>query len=162
MSPEELFDRTMKFGYFILHRHFPSLSADEDAKQTAMLALWIACKKFDETRGVSITSFASRCIINALTRYVKRQSSILHTIYLDDAVKDTKSDNMISIEDTVADPQADTTSVVDSLSSLSLLEEQVLAYYIKTQNQQQCAEYFNVSQSCICRILKSVRGKLER
>lgn len=70
-SCEELYIANEKLVYQCLKRYFPHLQYDEDAQQTARMALWRACMDYDPEKG-ALSTLAWRYIRNEIYAELRR------------------------------------------------------------------------------------------
>lgn len=174
-TPEVLFKENTRLVHFIALRYKTSANAPyyEDYLQEGMLGLWRACKTFDESKGYKFATYASRCVINQILMYFRKNNR--HT-----------SKNVISYDSTIINSNGDTAplkeflpdphsleefeSVEDRLSlseeCLSVLRENerdvLYRVYFLDQKQSDVAEALGCSQSYVSRLQKSALNKLRK
>ena len=77
MTQMELFEQNQKLVYRVysdkIKNKAEALPIKEDILQEGLHALWKACQKFDETRGVKFITYAYKSIENSMKVYLYRQ-----------------------------------------------------------------------------------------
>lgn len=71
----QIFNDNKKLAYFILNKYFnPYITEDskDDLHQVALLALWKSCLTYDKNLNITISTYASKSIINELIMYIGR------------------------------------------------------------------------------------------
>lgn len=74
VDPYRLFEEHQGLAYSALRQYFPRLADDEDLRQTACLALWDACRRYDPRRG-SFSTLAYRAVHRAVQGHLRSQYS---------------------------------------------------------------------------------------
>ena len=84
MYPVERYEQNERLVYYTLHKYFPDIAADEDWQQIAKIALWFACKGYDETSTAAFSTYAVKCIWNHVGHRLGRLSA--RTTFNDSAI----------------------------------------------------------------------------
>lgn len=113
----ELFNNSINFAYFILHKYFPQYVQNEDAKQACLIGLWKASGKFDVTKGYAFTTFASRVIINQVRMFLREERNKNRIKYADNIITFDGED--LDIFQTIADKNTGEVSVGFCFEELS-------------------------------------------
>lgn len=80
---ETLVTENINLVYSVLHRHYKSFANDEDLIQQGMIGLIYAAKKYDESKGIAFSTFATKCILNEFRKEFVRRLSQQKTASLD-------------------------------------------------------------------------------
>lgn len=76
-NPEQLFADNQNLVHAFLKKrpvYLPGYDK-QDIEQEAMLVFWQACKKFDLTKGASLSTFAWRCLRNHFNGLIRKESN---------------------------------------------------------------------------------------
>lgn len=73
MTPEERYEQNENLVYFTLNRFFAYIAQDKDWQQVGKIALWKACRLFDDTHGASFSTYAVACIRGAIQHKLQRE-----------------------------------------------------------------------------------------
>ena len=68
----------------------------EDILAEARIALWKACKTFDNSKGFAFSTYAVRVISNQIGCFMRQQKKYLNTASLDSTIEDTKDITLLS------------------------------------------------------------------
>lgn len=127
-------------------RRFCTNNADyEDLVQAGLMGLFKASKRFDITKGVKFTTFATYFIIGAIKDELKKQCIYNHNLY-------TLSDNFNNIEGKYLN-----IAIFNFTNTERLLIELRLKKHL---SQKEIAQKLSVSQSTVSRILKEIKTKI--
>lgn len=74
MSPEERYLSNENLVYDVLKKYFPMYFKSEDMRQEGRIGLWKACITFNEDHGVAFSSYAYRCIRNAILMALRKKN----------------------------------------------------------------------------------------
>ena len=75
MTPEQLFEQNQRLAYFVIRRMPSTLIAEpEDMEQDALMGLWHACQRFDESKGYTFSTYAYRCISGFILNGVRQRT----------------------------------------------------------------------------------------
>lgn len=153
-----------KFGssYQILH--------DEDIMQCIKIALWKACQTFDEKKNFAFSTYAYRCMYNEYM-YSFRSKDLKYQ-YVGNIIYD-KSGDEISIFDLMSNPKD--LSIEDQIINSEMwkalyeyLETKsekdryiYISCQIKGNTQESLALKYNISQTGVSRIVKTINKELQ-
>lgn len=190
MTPNELFDTNQSlvgwcYKRFINNYNHPH---KEDILQEGRLALWQACKKFDESRGIKFSTYATYFIAGRMRQYQRYKCNVIkiprkayegethlleelsNTLSLDYNIEHDDGEG-VTIGDLIGGPdqyEFITEELVDSFISTidnpvhrDLMEE----YYYNSiwgllhTTQQELADKYNTSQPTCVRIIKLYNTK---
>lgn len=169
MTALERFEANTRLAYFVLHRHFPAKSFDEDYTQIAMLGLWKACLTYDESKGCEFSTYACTVIWNAVVYSLRNERSrgkdtaVISSI--DAPLSDTSnSDEFSSLLDIVADPE-DMYALIDLKDALERLEmnsrsREVFSLYMSGLTQIEIGKRIGISQPQVSRDIKRIQERL--
>ncbi len=142
----------------------------EEFVQIGMLGLTKAAETYDEEKGNTFATYASRCILNELNmayRSIKRRPN--DCVSLQEYVLGTEES--LTIQDWITDDKVDIErEVLDSITIEELLNiiinlknniRTALLLYFDGKNQREIAERLGLSQSYISRIVKNYVHRLQ-
>lgn len=68
------FEKNTPLVYYVFDKYYKRMIRyKEDMIQCGMLGLWKACKSFDERLGCRFSAYASACIRNEMTTFVRKE-----------------------------------------------------------------------------------------
>lgn len=68
----QLFEENKRLAFFTIKKYFKHLKVEkEDLEQHALIGLFLASKRFDETRGTKFNTFAVKYIYGEIMRYLR-------------------------------------------------------------------------------------------
>ena len=80
-SRKELVENNIKLVYYLIHKHYPTYSRDEDLAQVGMVGLCKAANKWDSSKA-SFSTYASRIILNEIREELRRRKRAVNTVSL--------------------------------------------------------------------------------
>lgn len=63
---EQKIINNMNLVHYIVHKHFPQYTANQDVIQNGYIGLIKAVDSFDESMGNTFSTYATRCIFNEI------------------------------------------------------------------------------------------------
>jgi len=169
MTPNEMFNANEKLAFYIVNKYFKQYQNDDDIKQIALIGLWKACRKFDESKDVKFATFATTVIRNDILMELRKNNGKKDafnsvTLHLDTEIDDDNYFDFYSIVECKSCLNEfyniETEDKGFYFDCLSDLEQKVLYLYVKEKNQKEIAQILKVSQSYISRVLVGARKKV--
>ena len=80
-SRKELVENNIKLVHYLIHKHYPTYSRDEDLAQVGMVGLCKAANKWDSSKA-SFSTYASRIILNEIREEFRRRKRAVNTVSL--------------------------------------------------------------------------------
>lgn len=80
-SRKELVENNIKLVYYLIHKHYPTYSRDEDLAQVGMIGLCKAANRWDSSKA-SFSTYASRIILNEIREEFRRRKRAVNTVSL--------------------------------------------------------------------------------
>lgn len=102
---EELYIQNENLVYFIISKYYPDYLGDEDLAQECKIGLWRAVTSYDETKS-TFSTFASKCIINAILQYFRKNKNKIKTVSLDQPASNS-DDVDVTLQDLVVDDSSE-------------------------------------------------------
>lgn len=102
---QKLVEDNVNLVYFLINRYYPTFIQDEDLAQCGMIGLCNAANKFDETKGIEFSTFASSCILGEFCKEFRRRKkhnsviSLEYNLFNDDGELKTLGDCVVGDED---------------------------------------------------------------
>lgn len=151
----DLVTENMNLVYATLHRYYKPFANDEDLVQQGMLGLIYAANKYDETKGVAFSTFATKCILNEFRKEFVRRCSEQKTASLD-------GDDEVSLYDivyTTADMDAsDNKQTLDSfIESLDEENRDLLKMRIAEKPLAEIQEKLGLSKSGVLKRQRTIK-----
>lgn len=151
---EELYLENEKIVYFSLGKYFPDWAFDEDAQQTAKMALWKACRDYDEKRG-KFSTCAIRYIRNEMWNYLRAGRRRLPTVSLDDPINDTGESVLADIIPGDDDIVCDSLYLIDS--RLSERRQKIVDCLAAGMTLQETADTIGISRTAVYNNIERIR-----
>ena len=166
IEKEKLFNDNIKLAYMVIGRYKNIARLNyEEVEQTALLALWKAVVKYDESIS-KFSTFAVRTIENELMYYYRRMKKHINVISYEIPIAEN-----LTLEDSIPDPNdnfefIETRNDIETALNkikLSNLQKQIIEL-IKggVSNQKVIASKLGVSQPTVSRNIKYIKNKVER
>lgn len=143
---EYLVEKYQLLVYKIARRFCTNHTDYEDLVQAGLMGLFKATKRFDITKGVKFTTFATYYIIGAIKDELRKQCIHNQNLY-------TLSDNLNNNEGKYLNME-----IYDFTNTERLLIELRLTKHL---SQKEIAQKLKVSQSTVSRILKRIKTKIK-
>ena len=176
MDVEQMIEDNMGLVYKQLHKF--NRANDEDAMSVAVEALWKAIITYDQSKDVKLSTYASVCIYNAITHYLRPLANKSRPIILsyDNTVQDEEDElTFLDIMTTNENPESlliETESYEKVLIAYerallklrSAKAREVIEYWRKsdyTAKQMEIAEAVGVSQAVVSRAINTFRYRLK-
>lgn len=173
-----LIERNLRLVAYIA-RKYCSMERDmDDLISIGTIGLIKAVDSFDESKGIRLASYASRCIENELLMHMRATKKTARDVYLYDSIGSDKEGNEINLMDIIEYEDEDVTERLtreQNLQSLggfmekSLTEREkeiiCLRYGLDGKGeraQREVAQRFHISRSYVSRIEKKALGKLKK
>lgn len=93
----------MNLVHYIVHKHFPQYTVNQDIIQNGYVGLIKAIDSFDESTGNTFSTYAARCIFNEILMDLQRQNKYAKDISLHTVLANSdRRDDSLTIEDILA------------------------------------------------------------
>lgn len=158
---EQKIINNMNLVHYIVHKHFPQYTANQDVIQNGYVGLIKAVDSFDESTGNTFSTYAARCIFNEIAMGLRRQNKYARDISLNTVLANSdRRDDPLTIEDILA-YEDDYTSmyIQEFVRCLDEREITVLKYLMDGKTQAYVSNRLGMTRSNICRIVKVMRSK---
>ena len=100
---EQKIINNMNLVHYIVHKHFPQYTANQDVIQNGYIGLIKAVDSFDESMGNTFSTYATRCIFNEILMDLRRQNKYAKDISLHTVLANSdRRDDPLTIEDILA------------------------------------------------------------
>lgn len=178
VEQQKLVDDNERLVYYLIARKCEVEPRDyDDVCQLGMMGLCKAAATFNPTLNKKFSTYASRCILNEIKMFYRKENKIrAKCISIDEAI-DNNSDDRPKEKSTFAELLADTHNYYEDivvredcerrinllLNRLTVKERTIALLSLGELNQYDIGrDYFNLSQSYISRLIKNVKQKLLR
>lgn len=178
VEQQKLVKENEKLVYYLIARKCEVEPRDyDDVCQLGMMGLCKAVSTFDPTLNRKFSTYASRCILNEIKMFYRKENKIRAKCISIDEPIDSESTDRPKDKSTFAEMLADTHNYYEDiekreeaerrinliLNRLTVKESTVALMNMGELNQYDIGrEYFNLSQSYISRLIKGVTKKLKR
>ena len=151
----------MSLVHYIVHKHFPQYTANQDIIQNGYVGLIKAVDSFDESTGNTFSTYASRCIFNEIAMDLRRRNKYAKDISLHAVLAegDTR-DDPLTIEDVLSYEDDYTPMYIQEfIQCLDEREITVLRYLMGGKNQIYISNRLGMTRSNVWLIVKKMRSK---
>lgn len=165
-------EENLPLVYWTIRNYFGAeYLVDDDVVQVGMIGLWKACKYYN-TGIATFSTFAFRCISNAIKREIRNQKAkIPETFYqlvsFEDTVFLNGEDTDIELKDIISDPKdllSDYMTKQDFQSFQNSLQEndrKLLDLLLKGFTQSNIGKELGISQPQVSRKIKHLKNKMK-
>ena len=176
-AKEKLIEHNLRLVAHIIKKYGCSDGENEELISVGTVGLIKAINSFDDTKGVRLATYASRCIDNEILMYFRNQKKSSLDISLDEPIETDSEGNpltlidIIATEDTIVDDISLNNNVnllmkfVDEIENKREKELIILRFGLdgkepKTQNE--IAQMYGISRSYVSRLETKILKKLKR
>jgi len=164
MSPEKRYEDNIKLAYWVVSRHFPNLTWDEDIRQEACIGLWKAAKTFNDTLGVKFSTYADTCIRNSCLMELRRRKRANKMVVVSHDAPIPGNGGMF-YSDTIVDLNDMIENSINNISIERCLTQTEKDVYLLKEigyTHIEIAKNFGRSSSWVAEQLKKARSKLAK
>lgn len=171
-----LIEHNLRLVAHIVKKYVQSDRESEDLLSTGTIGLIKAIDTFDDSKGIRLATYASRCIDNELLMLFRSGKKQSREVYLYDPIGTDKEGNVINLFDIMESVDEDIVEKTEQLEKIEKLRgfvEQVLnerereivlmrygLFGVKEITQREIAEKLGISRSYVSRIEKKALAKL--
>lgn len=169
MTKEELFERNTLMAYKIANKYrINYLKEYDDIKQEALVGLWKACEKYNDSKG-AFSTYAYICISNNINIYIRhlrkhenREISLFapigENLYLEDTLG-AEDENIERLEDRMI--------LNDMIKNYNNCfendqERKVYKLFLSGKKQKHISNIIGISQTQISRIEKRINNRINK
>ena len=174
---QKLIEHNLRLVAHIAKKYYADENDRDDLVSIGTVGLIKAVDSFDPTKGIRLSSYASRCIENEILMYLRKNSNTRTEVSFDEPLNtdwDGKelllSDVMGTEEDVVMRPleeDVDRQLLHSAVAKLSPREQDIISLRFglggrKELTQKEVADQLGISQSYISRLEKRIMTRLRR
>lgn len=151
----------MNLVHYIVHKHFPQYTANQDIIQNGYVGLIKAVDSFDESTGNTFSTYAARCIFNEILMDLRRQNKYAKDISLHAVLANSdRRNDSLTIEDILAYEDDYTPMYIQEfVRCLDEREITIFRYLMDGKTQAYASNRLGMTRSNVCRIVKVMRSK---
>lgn len=141
----------IKLVYYVYHNYYKKYYTwKDDLIQVGLIALWNACQKFNDTKNIKFSTYATKSIKNAMLFYIKKEQKVLNNIdYTDD-------DNWLNSKK----QEKSYTRLLYPKKEFTIFESKMVKLYADGYSYGEVAEQLGVSRQYIASRLKKLKTKV--
>lgn len=173
-----LIEKNLRLVAYIAKKYNAGDKDMDDLISIGTIGLIKGVDSFDESKGIRLATYASRCIENEILMVMRSNRKSARDVYLYDSIGADKEGNEINLMDIIEYEDEDVTerltteghlSRLDNFlkSALTLREQEIIRmryglYGGEERTQREIAQMFHISRSYVSRIEKKALGKLRK
>lgn len=176
-AKDKLIEHNLRLVAHIIKKYYSTEPDNEELISVGTVGLIKAINTFDETKGVRLATYASRCIDNEILMYFRNQKKTSLDISLDEPIETDSEGNpltlidIISTDDTIVDDLSlknNIRALIKYINEIGNLREKnliIMRYGLdgslpKTQNE--IAQIYGISRSYVSRLETKILKRLKR
>lgn len=174
---QKLIEHNLRLVAHIAKKYYADENDRDDLVSIGTVGLIKAVDSFDPTKGIRLSSYASRCIENEILMFFRSAKKTAQDVSLNDPIDTDKDGNTLTLIDVIADKsdiadEIDTKIKVEKLRVIlpvCLTERERLIIEMRyglcgreELTQREIAKKLNISRSYVSRIEKSALEKLRK
>lgn len=165
---EQLANDNYKLVHYFVRKYNDGKYNYDDLVSAGNVGFTQAINTFDESKGVKFATYASRCIINQLFMFMRKEKKHLNNISIDTPIFTDKDGSEMTILDTLTTEEEETdwqdiNSVVSRMmKQFGEQERNVMGLFFKERNQREIGNELGLSQSYVSRIVKKSLKKIKK
>ena len=172
-----IIEHNLRLVAHIVKKYYSGSGEQDDLISIGTIGLIKAVNTFDETKGIKLATYASKCIENEILMYFRSQKKCSQDISINEPIDSDGEGNpltlmdIISVEDTIADDIDDKITFaklyryVDELNDereKTIIIMRYGLYDSEPMTQKQIAKRLNISRSYVSRIEKKAIERLRK
>lgn len=174
---QKLIEHNLRLAAHIAKKYYADENDRDDLVSIGTVGLIKAVDSFDPTKGIRLSSYASRCIENEILMFFRSAKKTAQDVSLNDPIDTDKDGNTLTLLDTIAtddhilediDLRMKVRQLYDAVKTrLSPREREIilLRYGLTGQRplvQREVAKKLNISRSYVSRLEKKALQKLRK
>ena len=174
---QKLIEHNLRLVAHIAKKYYADENDRDDLVSIGTVGLIKAVDSFDPTKGIRLSSYASRCIENEILMFFRSAKKTAQDVWLNDPIDTDKDGNTLTLLDTIAtddhilediDLRMKVRQLYDAVKTrLSPREREIilLRYGLTGQRplvQREVAKKLNISRSYVSRLEKKALQKLRK
>ncbi len=175
-AKDKIIKHNLLFVKYLVNKYFNNTSYDiDDLRSIGIIGLIKAIDTFDVNKNIKFSSYASKCIVNEILMFLRKNKKDLSNLSLEQTIGVNKDGEELLLGNIIADEKRNISldyenkeelnyykkMLYQALESLTPLEKEVITYYYFNKiTQQQIATKMDCSRSNIERIIRNVLKKL--
>lgn len=172
-----IIEHNLRLVAHIIKKYYSNSSEQDDLISIGTIGLIKAVNTFDDSKGIKLATYASKCIENEVLMYFRSRKKASQDISINEPIDSDSEGNpltlmdIISVDDTIADDINDkimAKKLYDFIEELDDEREKTIIvlryglYGTVPMTQKQIAKKLDISRSYVSRIEKKVIEKLRR
>lgn len=172
-----IIEHNLRLVAHIVKKYYSGSGEQDDLISIGTIGLIKAVNTFDETKGIKLATYASKCIENEILMYFRNQKKCSQDISINEPIDSDSEGNpltlmdIISVEDTIADDIDDKITFAKLYRYVDELKDErektiiIMRYGLydsEPMTQKQIAKRLNISRSYVSRIEKKAIERLRK
>lgn len=172
-----IIEHNLRLVAHIVKKYYSGSGEQDDLISIGTIGLIKAVNTFDETKGIKLATYASKCIENEILMYFRSQKKCSQDISINEPIDSDGEGNpltlmdIISVEDTIADDIDDKITFAKLYRYVEELNDErektiiIMRYGLydsEPMTQKQIAKRLNISRSYVSRIEKKAIERLRK
>ena len=173
-----LIERNLRLVAHICKKYSTTRVEQDDLISIGSIGLIKGINSFDNSKGVRLATYASRCIDNEILMYLRSTKKLNSEVYLEDPIGKDKDDNMVTLQEVLENNDKNIEDEVDLKFKIKRLYEKMkdvlkdrekaileLRFGLngqKPKTQNEIADSMDISRSYVSRIETKAISKLAK
>lgn len=172
-----IIEHNLRLVAHIVKKYYSGSGEQDDLISIGTIGLIKAVNSFDETKGIKLATYASKCIENEILMYFRSQKKCSQDISINEPIDSDSEGNpltlmdIISVEDTIADDIDDKITFAKLYRYVEELNDErektiiIMRYGLydsEPMTQKQIAKRLSISRSYVSRIEKKAIERLRK
>lgn len=173
-----LIERNLRLVAHICKKYSTTRVDQDDLISIGSIGLIKGINSFDNSKGVRLATYASRCIDNEILMYLRSTKKLNSEVYLEDPIGKDKDDNMVTLQEVLENNDKNIEDEVDLKFKIKRLYEKMkdvlkdrekaileLRFGLngqKPKTQNEIADSMDISRSYVSRIETKAISKLAK
>lgn len=152
---DQLIISNLKFVRFLINKHYPIYSNDEDIYQIGCIGLVKAANTYDDGRSITFQAYATSCILNEIRMHFRRNRNKPVEVSFNAPVNEN-----VTLEDTlVGDSDVDFFDLAPLVKRLTKVERDYLILAMKGLRKTDIAREMKVTKTYVSRVFNQIHKK---
>lgn len=159
MNKNQLIEDNMNLVHFLIYKHYPTYSKNEDIIQQGMLGLCIAAESYDECKG-KFSTYASYCVLNSIRKWFRANKKHNSNLSLDYEIPYGETETKSLVDTIIGEVDVDMSNVVlTQFRAILTPKEQEFLDLLQNNTLQEVVLLTGLSKQTVSSRMRSIKRK---